>query len=65
MVLFVLFAGLALYFQGVKGFSTTRSEFLLLPMLARILLGLLSGGAAINRVGYYHRESVAFMPLDP
>lgn len=54
-----------LYFQGVKGFSATRSGFLLLPMLAGILLGLLLGGTAINRVGYCHRESVTFMFPDP
>lgn len=48
---------IALYFQGVRGFSATRSGLLLMPMLVGITIGGLGSGAGIMKFGYYNRKS--------
>jgi MFS family permease len=48
---------LSIYFQGVKGYTASRSGILQTPMLVGITVGNLCGGAGIAWSGYYNRES--------
>lgn len=45
-----------IYFQGVKGYSATRSGLLMVPMLVGIALGNLCGGAGSAWTGYCNRK---------
>ncbi|KAI1845673.1 hypothetical protein JX265_005363 [Neoarthrinium moseri] len=45
---------MAIYFQGVKGYSPTYSGILLTPMLVGIIVGNLCSGAGITLLGYYN-----------
>lgn len=47
---------ISLYFQGVKGFSATKSGALVLPMIVGISISALSSGFLTTVVGYYYRE---------
>jgi MFS family permease len=47
---------MAIYFQGVRGFTATRSGLLGLPMIAGLLGGMLAASAATAKIGYYYRE---------
>jgi len=47
---------ITIYFQGVKGYTATRSGVLLLPLLVGILVGTLCGGFGTSRFGYYNRK---------
>ena len=46
----------SIYFQGVKGYSATRSGLLMVPMLVGIALGNLCGGAGSAWTGYCNRK---------
>lgn len=46
---------LSIYFQGVRGFSPTKSGLLWLPFVVGGSLAFMGSGAAISRVGYYYR----------
>lgn len=48
---------MTIYFQGVKGYTATRSGVLLLPLLVGIAVGGLCGGAGTTRLGYHNRRS--------
>lgn len=47
----------SIYFQGVKGYTATRSGLLMVPMLVGIALGNLCGGAGSSWTGYCNRKS--------
>jgi hypothetical protein len=48
---------ISIYFQGVKGYTATRSGVLILPLLAGIIIGNVLGGLGTTWLGYYNRES--------
>lgn len=47
---------ISIYFQGIKGYTATRSGLLILPLLAGIAAGNLVGGLGTTWLGYYNRE---------
>lgn len=51
---------MSIYYQGVKGYSATRSGLLMVPMLVGIAVGNLFGGAGSAWTGYYNRKSGCF-----
>lgn len=52
---------IAIYFQGVKGFSATKSGALGLPTIIGLSVSALTAGVLTTPVGYYYRKSI---PLD-
>ena len=48
---------IAIYFQGVRGLSATKSGFLGLPMIAGLSVGAVAAGLGTTKIGYYFRES--------
>ncbi|TPX08821.1 uncharacterized protein E0L32_009761 [Thyridium curvatum] len=51
--LMVMLYYLPIWFQAVKGVSAMKSGIMLLPMVLSTVIGSLSTGFAISRVGYY------------
>ena len=49
----VLMYYLPLWFQAIKGVDATKSGIMLLPMIMSVVVGSISSGALLNRVGYY------------
>lgn len=47
---------ISIYFQGIKGYTATRSGLLMVPMLVGIIVGNLCAGAGRAWSGYYNRE---------
>jgi hypothetical protein len=47
---------IAIYFQGVRGYTATRSGLLGLPMIAGFMVGYLSGSFGTSKIGYYYRK---------
>ncbi|KAI1168230.1 hypothetical protein F5B18DRAFT_597568, partial [Nemania serpens] len=50
---------ISIYPQGVQGYTATRSDVLVLPLLVGIILGNILGGLEASRFGYYNHESKA------
>ncbi len=48
---------ISIYFQGIKGYTATRSGLLVVPMLVGIIGGNLCAGAGRAWIGYYNRKS--------
>lgn len=46
---------MSIYWQGVKGYTPTKSGLLMVPMLVGIAAGNLFGGAGSSYTGYYNR----------
>lgn len=44
---------LSIYFQGVRGYSATKSSLFVLPMAVGLGVAVIGFGAATSRVGYY------------
>lgn len=44
---------IAIYFQGVKGFSAAKSGLLGVPMIVGLLLATMGSGFGVSRIGYY------------
>lgn len=55
---------MAIYFQGVKGYTPAYSGVLLTPMLVGIIVGNLCSGAGITMLGYYNR-TFSFLNAKP
>ncbi|KAJ3566810.1 hypothetical protein NPX13_g6996 [Xylaria arbuscula] len=49
---------ISIYFQGIKGYTATRSGLFILPLLAGIAAGNLLGGLGTTWLGYYNRKSL-------
>ena len=47
---------IAIYFQGVRGYSATKSGLLGIPMIVGLAAASLLGGAGTTRTGYYFRK---------
>ena len=47
---------MSIYFQGVKGYTATRSGLHMTPLLVGITIGSLGGGLGVTWLGYYNRE---------
>lgn len=47
---------ISIYFQGVRGYTATRSGVLGLPMIAGISVGAIAGAFGTTFIGYYTRE---------
>ncbi|RYP56888.1 hypothetical protein DL771_011530 [Monosporascus sp. 5C6A] len=56
---------IAIYFQGVKGYTATHSGLLISPLLVGIIIGNLCGGLGIMWSGYYNPFMVATTVLAP
>lgn len=54
---------LAIYFQGVKGFSATKSGALGLPLMLGLSITGLMASALTSIFGYYYRESIFYIYL--
>ena len=55
---------MSIYFQGVKGYTATKSGILIVPMLVGIIVGNLFAGAGRAWSGYYNRKSQLTRPGD-
>ena len=47
---------IAIYFQGVRGFTATQSALLGLPLIGGLMVGGLASGAGVTIIGYYYRK---------
>jgi len=47
---------ISIYFQGVRGYTATKSGLLGLPMIAGLAVASITAALAITRIGYYTRE---------
>ncbi|KAI0197926.1 major facilitator superfamily domain-containing protein [Astrocystis sublimbata] len=56
---------ISIYFQGVKGYTATRSGLLILPLLAGIIIGNAIGGLGTTWLGYYNPFMLATTVLAP
>jgi MFS family permease len=45
---------IAIYFQGVKGFSAAKSGVMGVPMIVGLLLATVSSGFGVSKLGYYN-----------
>jgi len=50
---------IAIYFQGVKGFSATKSGALGLPTIIGLSVSALAAGVLTTALGYYYRKSIS------
>ncbi len=55
---------ISIYFQGVRGFTATKSGLLGLPMIAGFSVTLIAAAVGTTMIGYYFRKSPACGPLD-
>lgn len=53
---------ISIYFQGVRGYTASKSGLLGLPMIAGFSVSLLAAGLGVTRLGYYFRNIPA-IPL--
>lgn len=51
---------LSIYFQGVRGFTPTKSGLLGLPMILGLSVASMAAAAGTTIIGYYFRESSAY-----
>ncbi|KAI1362035.1 major facilitator superfamily domain-containing protein [Xylaria arbuscula] len=56
---------ISIYFQGIKGYTATRSGLFILPLLAGIAAGNLLGGLGTTWLGYYNPFMLATTILAP
>lgn len=49
---------ISIYFQGIKGYSASKSGILGIPMIIGLCITSLAGSIGITLVGYYTRKSV-------
>ncbi|KAI0423990.1 major facilitator superfamily domain-containing protein [Xylaria sp. FL1042] len=56
---------ISIYFQGVKGYTATRSGLLIVPLLAGIIVGNAIGGLGTTWLGYYNPFMIATTVLAP
>jgi MFS family permease len=52
---------IAIYFQGVRGFTATRSGVLGLPMIIGLMISSVATGIGISSLGYYTRNPVSML----
>ena len=55
---------IAIYFQGVRGFSAAKSGALGLPMIVGLMVSMLLAGWGTGKVGYYARKYSFLLPFD-
>jgi hypothetical protein len=48
---------ISIYFQGVRGYTATKSGFLGVPMIGGLLIAIMAAAAGTTRTGYYFRKS--------
>ena len=48
---------LSIYFQGVRGYTPTKSGLLGVPMIGGLLIGIMLAATGTTRIGYYFRKS--------
>ncbi len=55
---------ISIYFQGVKGYSATKSGLLGIPMIIGLCIASLAGSAGTTFLGYYTRKPfILSLPL--
>lgn len=47
---------MAIYFQGVRGYSASKSGIFIVPMLVGLMVASLLGGAGTQKFGYTNRK---------
>ena len=52
---------ISIYFQGVRGFTATKSGLLGLPMIVGLAIASIAGATGTTVIGYYFRESSALL----
>ena len=54
---------LSIYFQGVRGYTPTKSGLLGVPMIGGLLIGIILAATGTTRIGYYFRKSPDCVPV--
>ena len=49
---------ISIYFQGVRGYTATRSGLLGLPMIGGLFVGIMVAATGTTKIGYYFRKSL-------
>jgi MFS family permease len=55
---------ISIYFQGVRGFTATKSGLLGLPMIVGLAVASIAGAAGTTVIGYYFRKSFVRRSFD-
>lgn len=56
---------IAIYFQGVKGFSAAKSGVMGVPMIVGLLLATVSSGFGVSKIGYYTPFMIVTVVIAP
>jgi MFS family permease len=51
---------ISIYFQGVRGYTATKSGLLGVPMIGGLLIAIVAAAMGTTRIGYYFRKSLLY-----